>query len=101
MRLLLDECIPRKFKFSLKPHDCQTVPEAGLSGKQNGELLDLAEGKFEVFVTLDKGLQFQQNLTGRSIAILLIRAKSTVWWMSNSMLRLVWLLSNRISPQII
>jgi hypothetical protein len=51
-------------------------PEAGLSGKQNGELLDLAEGKFEVFVTLDKGLQFQQNLTGRSIAILLIRAKS-------------------------
>ena len=76
MRLLLDECIPRKFKFSLKPHDCQTVPEAGLSGKQNGELLTLAEGKFEVFVTLDKGVQFQQNLTGRKIAILLIRAKS-------------------------
>jgi hypothetical protein len=76
MRVLIDECIPRKFKSRLGPHDCQTVPEAGFAGKQNGELLDLAEGRFDVFVTLDKGLEFQQNLTGRRIAVVLIRSKS-------------------------
>jgi predicted nuclease of predicted toxin-antitoxin system len=77
MKVLLDECIPRKFKRSLAGpgRDCQTVPEAGLAGKMNGELLDLAEGKFDVFVTLDKGLEFQQNLGGRTIAVVLIRSK--------------------------
>lgn len=65
MRILIDECIPRKFKFSLKPHDCQTVPEAGFAGKRNGELLTLADGKYDVFVTLDRGLEFQQNLSGK------------------------------------
>lgn len=76
MKVLIDECIPRKFKFSLAPHDCQTVPEAGLAGKRNGELLSLAEGRFAVFITLDKGLEFQQNLAGRAIAIVLIRSRS-------------------------
>ncbi len=54
-----------------------TVPEAGFAGKTNGELLGLAETSFDVFITLDKGFAYQQNLTGRRIAILLIRAKST------------------------
>ena len=76
MRVLIDECMPRKFKLCLTPHDCQTVPEAGLAGKKNGELIGLAEGRFDVLVTLDKGLEFQQNLTGREIAIVLIRSKS-------------------------
>jgi predicted nuclease of predicted toxin-antitoxin system len=77
MRILLDECIPRKLKFSLPRHACQTVPEAGLAGKKNGSLLDLAESAgFEIFVTMDKGLEYEQNLAGRSIAILILRAKS-------------------------
>ena len=76
MRVLIDECMPYKFRLCLKPHHCQTVPEAGLAGKKNGELLGLAEGRFDVLVTLDKGLQFQQNLEGRKIAIVLIRSKS-------------------------
>jgi predicted nuclease of predicted toxin-antitoxin system len=77
MRVLLDECIPRKFKLSLGGHDCSTVPEAGLAGKKNGELLALAEDQgFEVFLTLDRGLPYQQNLAGRHIAILQIRANS-------------------------
>ena len=78
MKILIDECIPRKFKHTLvgPNRDCQTVPEAGLAGKVNGELLNSAEGKFDVLVTLDKGLEFQQNLTGRTIAVVLIRAKS-------------------------
>lgn len=76
MRVLIDECMPHKFKLCLRPHDCRTVPEAGLAGTKNGELISLAEGRFDVLVTLDKGLEFQQNLAGRKIAILLIRSKS-------------------------
>jgi hypothetical protein len=57
-------------------HTCQTVPEAGLAGKTNGELLRLAEGRFDVFLTLDKGLPFQQNLQNLTIAIVILRAKS-------------------------
>ena|ERR1035438_4469293 len=77
MKVLLDECIPRKFKNSLAGHDCSTVPEVGLAGKKNGELLSLAEQNgFDVFLTLDKGLQYQQNLAHRNIAIIIIRAAS-------------------------
>lgn len=67
-KLLLDECIPRKFKDHLSGHSCLTVPEAGWAGKKNGELLSLAEDAgFQVFVSLDQGIEFQQNLTGRDI----------------------------------
>jgi predicted nuclease of predicted toxin-antitoxin system len=78
MKLLLDECVPRRFKSSLSTHEhqCVTVPEAGFAGKTNGELLALAEASFDVFITLDKGFAYQQSLMGRRIAILLIRAKS-------------------------
>lgn len=77
MKILLDECIPRKLKPSFVAHDCQTVPEAGLEGKKNGELLSIAEGKgFEVFLTLDKGIEFQQNLSGHRTAVIILKAKS-------------------------
>jgi len=69
-KLLLDECIPRKFKNHLSGHECLTVPEAGWAGKKNGELLSLAENAiFEVFISLDQGIEYQQNLTGRNISV--------------------------------
>jgi hypothetical protein len=53
------------------------MPEAGWAGRKNGELLSLAENAdFQVFVSLDQGMEFQQNLTGRNIAVILLRAKS-------------------------
>jgi hypothetical protein len=77
MKVLLDECIPRKLKSAFAEHDCMTVPEAGLAGKKNGVLLSLAEGAgFDIFLTLDKGIQYQQSMEGRSIAVLIVRAKS-------------------------
>lgn len=77
MKILLDECLPRKLKKELPPHECRTVPEAGLAGKKNGVLLSLAEERgFDVFLTIDKGLQYQQNLIGRKIAIIVLQAKS-------------------------
>lgn len=79
MRLLFDECVSRLFKagFAGHGHECFTVPEVGLAGRKNGELLTLAEGKFDVFVTIDKNIRYQQNLSGRKIAILIIRARSS------------------------
>ena len=77
MKVLLDECIPRKLKDSLLDHDCKTVPEAGFAGQKNGRLLSLAEtAGFDLFLTMDKSLKYQQNLAGRRIAILIVRAKS-------------------------
>jgi hypothetical protein len=76
MRVLLDECVPRKLKQHLSVHDCQTVPEIGFAGKKNGELLSLAEaGGFGVFLSLDQGIEFEQNLLGRKIGIVLVQAK--------------------------
>ena len=77
MKVLLDECIPRKFKRSLPGHECETVPEAGFAGKTNGELISIAEESgFEVLVTVDKGLAHEPNMAGRKIAIIIVRAKS-------------------------
>lgn len=77
MRLLLDECLPRKLKNNFPGHECQTVPEEGWAGKKNGELLSLAEAAgFEVFLTIDRRIEFEQNLKMRRIALVMVRAKS-------------------------
>ena len=57
-------------------HTCSTVPEAGFAGKTNGELLRLAQKRSQVFITLDKGLPYQQNLAELTIAVLILRANS-------------------------
>jgi predicted nuclease of predicted toxin-antitoxin system len=79
MRVLIDECAPSALTRFLKQHGhkCRTVQEAGWSGKQNGELLQLAERKFDVLITVDTNLRYQQNLIQRKIAIVMIRALST------------------------
>jgi predicted nuclease of predicted toxin-antitoxin system len=78
MRVLIDECAPSALGRFLKRHghECQTAQEAGWAGKQNGELLQLAETKFDALVTLDTNLRYQQNLKQRKIAIVMIRAHS-------------------------
>ncbi|MGD0790171.1 MAG: DUF5615 family PIN-like protein [Terriglobales bacterium] len=77
MKVLLDECLPRKLKDRFASHDCYTVPEAMLGGKKNGELLAIAESQgFEIFLTMDRGLEYEQNLTGRQIGVIIFRAKS-------------------------
>ena len=74
----MDECLPRKLKFLFSEvgHECQTVRDAGFSGKENGELLALADKNFDVLITIDKNIRHQQNVSGRHIAILIIRASS-------------------------
>ena len=78
MKLLLDECVPRNLKSHLPGVECQTVPEAGLAGKKNGELLSLAErAGFQVFLTVDRGIEYEQNLQHRAIGVVVIHAKSS------------------------
>jgi hypothetical protein len=62
MRILLDECLPRRLAHDLIGHDVATVPEMGWAGTKNGDLLRLATLHFDAFVTVDQGLIFQQNL---------------------------------------
>ncbi len=78
MRVLIDECAPRALKHFLARHEhvCLTVQEAGWSGRENGELLALAEIEFDVLVTIDTNLRYQQNLTGRRIALVILRGHS-------------------------
>ena len=78
MKVLIDECAPKALKVALAASgfDCTTVQEAGWSGKENGELLALADASFDVVVTIDRNLRYQQNLTGRRIALLIVRARS-------------------------
>jgi hypothetical protein len=77
MRVLIDECIDERFRNYLPGHDCHTARYAGMAGLSNGELLTAAENaRFDVFLTADQGIEHQQNLTGRDIAIIIFRTKS-------------------------
>jgi hypothetical protein len=77
MRLLLDECVTNYLKPEFIGHDVSTIDEAGFKGLNNGELLEAAFSRFDVLVTVDQNLRFQQNLKNLSIAILVFRAKRT------------------------
>jgi hypothetical protein len=72
MNILLDECTPRVVKSRLHSHSVRTVQEMGWAGLKNGELLAAADGHFDVFITTDKNLRFQQNLKKYSFAVLLL-----------------------------
>jgi predicted nuclease of predicted toxin-antitoxin system len=70
MRVVLDENLPIKIRqFFDASFQVVTVQELGFSGIKNGELLAELEGNYEVFLTADKNLLYQQNLTGRSLSI--------------------------------
>lgn len=76
MRILIDECLPKKLKRELSEHDVSTVPEMGWAGKKNGELLSLMNAEFDVFVTVDSNMSYQQNLDKYDISFVLLSAPS-------------------------
>ena len=77
MKILLDESLPRKLRYDFDPeHEVRTVRDMGWLGKKNGELLRLlTENKFELFVTVDRNLPYQQNLQRLTMTIFVLRAK--------------------------
>ena len=77
MRLLLDECVPRRLKGDLVGHDVWTVIEMGWSSKRNGELLELMLAEnFEALLTVDQNLQFQQNVRQSGIAVVVVASRT-------------------------
>ena len=72
MKILLDECTPRVLKRLLQGQAVSTVQEMGWAGLKNGNLLAAADGHFDLFVTTDKNLRFQQNLSKYGFAVLLL-----------------------------
>lgn len=74
MRLLLDECVTNYLKPEFAGHEVSTIDEAGLKGFKNGKLLDAASGHFDVLITVDQNLRFQQNLKNFRIATLILKA---------------------------
>jgi len=74
MRILLDESLPRRLKAELMGHDVSTVVECGWSGVKNGKLLALAAVRFDVFITADQNLPYQQNLAALPVSVIVLVA---------------------------
>jgi predicted nuclease of predicted toxin-antitoxin system len=70
MKILLDECVPWPMHRLLSQHSVTSVQAQGWNGIRNGELLRRAETDFDLFITSDQNIRYQQNLTGQRIAIL-------------------------------
>jgi hypothetical protein len=76
LRVLLDECVDARLAASLASVDVRTVADQGWLGISNGQPLALAAAEFDVFVTVDRNLPFQQHLPKFDIAVILLRAKT-------------------------
>jgi predicted nuclease of predicted toxin-antitoxin system len=78
MKILIDECLPAALKGTLAAlgHECQTVRQAGYGSKKNGELLTLAEGRWNVLLAGDRNIKYQRNMIGRNVSVMILCAKS-------------------------
>jgi hypothetical protein len=76
VRVLLDECAPRKLRRELPDHEVKTLSEMGWAGIKNGPLLARAADEFDAFLTVDQNIQHQQRLPVPGLAIIILRAGS-------------------------
>ncbi len=76
MRILLDECLPRRLALRFTGHEATTVPAMGWAGVKNGDLLARAAGGFDAFVTIDRSMTFQQNIERFKLVLVVLHAKS-------------------------
>ena len=76
MRVLLDENLPVDLAAELVGHEVATITRLGWQGIKNSELLHRAQGRFEVLVTMDRNLEFQQHIAGFELCVVLVLASS-------------------------
>ena len=76
MRVLLDECVDWRLSRSLVGHDVKSARQMGWASIKNGELLALASDQFDVFITVDRNLSFQQNPQALGIAVIVLHART-------------------------
>ena len=83
IRILLDECLPKKLKYRIQElypdFYAKTVPEAGWASFSNGKLLEKAENEFDVFVTSDRNLSFQQTIERSQLQVVLLKASTNIY----------------------
>ena len=79
MKVLLDECVTHYLKRDFAACEVLTVEEAGFKGLKNGRLLEAASGQYDVLVTVDQNLQYQQNLQNFSVAVIVLKAKRSTY----------------------
>lgn len=98
MKVLLDECVTSYLKRDFTGHDVLTVEEAGFKGLKNGRLLQAASGQYDVLVTVDQNLQYQQNLKTFAIAIIVLKAKRSTYPMLKPLMPQVLEMLEKITP---
>lgn len=77
MKIVIDECLPKRLRRLLPENDVWTVPQIGLAGTKDAELLDeLTVREIDVFITIDGNIEYQQNFSGKSFGTVVIRAVS-------------------------
>ena len=96
MRILIDECVPRPILKFLAGHSAVSVQEMDWGAYENGELLRLAENAFDLFITADQNIRYQQNLAGRQIAI--IELSTNHWGIIQANIALVLKAVQTIQP---
>ena len=79
MRVLLDESVPRRLGFDLAPHFVRSVQTMGWAGLKNGALLAKAQGEFDVLVTADSNLRYQQNTELLPMAVIVMRGSDNTY----------------------
>lgn len=98
MKLLLDENLPKRLKLELKEFEISTVSYNGWAGKKNGELMKLMlENNFDILLTFDKNLQFQQNFKKYSLSVFVLAAKDNTY---NTLVELIPIVKEKIKSGI-
>lgn len=77
MKLLLDECVDWRLGRDLSEHDVKTLKQVGWEEIDDGLLLRMAAERFDVFITVDKDLPHQQNISGLRLSVLILRGRTT------------------------
>ena len=98
MKVLLDECVTRYLKRDFTGHEVLTVEETGLKGLKNGRLLQAASGQWDVLVTVDQNLEYQQNLKTLAIAVIVLKAKRGTYPMLKPLMAQVLVTLEKIKP---
>ncbi len=98
MKVLLDECVTRYLKSDFTGHEVLTVEEAGFKGLKNGRLLHSISNQWDVLVTVDQNLEYQQNLKLHTIAVIVLKAKRSTYPMLKSLMPQVLITLEKIKP---
>jgi predicted nuclease of predicted toxin-antitoxin system len=98
MKLLLDECMPRRLRRDFIGHQVSTVEQAGMKGLKNGDLLAAAADLFDALVTVDKSIPDQQNLSSLPLAVLVLRARTNKYLDLKPLVTLALVALEQIKP---